>query len=74
MTDILILLTILATWFILNVWILPRFGMKTCLSGFCNIDSHIKSRSQQLNAKSDLESVQPDEITGSDVSQTGDFK
>lgn len=74
MTDILVLLTILAAWFILNVWVLPRFGMKTCLSGFCNIDSHTKSCSHQNKVKSDLESVQPDEMGGVDVSQTGDIK
>lgn len=74
MTDITVLLTILAAWFVLNVWVLPRFGMKTCLSGLCHIDSHTKSRSHHCNVNSDLESVQSDGMTGSDVSQTGDIK
>ena len=74
MTDILVLLTILAAWFILNIWVLPRFGMETCLSGLCDNDSHLKSRSHHCNVKSDLEPVQPDKTTGSDVSPTGDIK
>lgn len=39
MTDLWILLSVLALWFVLNLWVLPRLGMKTCLSGLCGHDS-----------------------------------
>jgi hypothetical protein len=29
MEDILIILAVLAVWFVLNKWILPRFGIRT---------------------------------------------
>lgn len=74
MTDIMILLAVLAAWFILNIWVLPRFGMNTCLSGFCNIDSQIKARAQKNGMKSDSESVQSNEVSDSRFPQTGELK
>jgi len=47
MTDLWILLSVLALWFILNLWVLPRLGMKTCLSGLCSRDSDPCSRVPQ---------------------------
>ncbi|MEQ8854312.1 hypothetical protein [Gimesia sp.] len=38
MTDLVVLLVVLALWFILNLWILPRLGMQTCLSGLCELN------------------------------------
>ncbi|QDV16080.1 hypothetical protein Pan153_07010 [Gimesia panareensis] len=37
MTDLVVLLAVLALWFILNLWVLPRLGMQTCLSGMCGM-------------------------------------
>lgn len=39
MTDLIVLLAVLALWFILNIWVLPRLGMQTCLSGLCGLKS-----------------------------------
>lgn len=39
MTDLIVLLAVLALWFILNIWVLPRLGMQTCLSGLCGMKS-----------------------------------
>ena len=30
-------LAILVGWLVLNVWVLPKFGVSTCLSGSCGI-------------------------------------
>ena len=37
MKDILILVGIFAGWIALNVWILPWFGIRTCMSGACRV-------------------------------------
>ncbi len=39
MKEFLILGGILAGWIALNAWILPWFGIKTCMSGGCRPDS-----------------------------------
>lgn len=65
MIDILILLTVLAVWFLLNLWVLPKFGMQTCLSGFCKLNLH-NERSTQYNAEAPhSETVKSDDIHGS---------
>lgn len=74
MTDMMILLTVLAAWFVLNIWVLPRLGMNTCLSGFCHINSDPKSLSEQNRVKSDSESVQPNQVQDSNLPQTGELK
>jgi hypothetical protein len=35
MKDILIFVGIFAGWIVLNIWILPWFGIRTCMSGAC---------------------------------------
>ena len=37
MYDILFLVGLIASWIILNVWILPLFGIQTCMSGACRV-------------------------------------
>ena len=37
MNDILILVGIVAGWIALNLWILPWFGIRTCMSGACAV-------------------------------------
>ncbi len=35
MYDMLLFASLIAGWIVLNVWILPLFGIRTCLSGAC---------------------------------------
>jgi len=35
MSDILIFSSLIAGWIVLNLWVLPLFGIETCLSGAC---------------------------------------
>ncbi|MDZ4850586.1 MAG: hypothetical protein SGI77_14975 [Pirellulaceae bacterium] len=35
MKDIAVPIAILVAWIALNVWVLPMFGIRTCLSGSC---------------------------------------
>ncbi len=37
MKDILIFVGILAGWIALNMWVLPYFGIRTCMSGGCRV-------------------------------------
>ena len=37
MKDILIVASILAGWIVLNLWVLPWFGIQTCMSGACRV-------------------------------------
>jgi hypothetical protein len=38
MQEFSILLSVLAAWIVLNRWVLPRFGIQTCMSGGCHTD------------------------------------
>lgn len=35
MKDALVLIAILTAWIVLNRWVLPYFGVQTCMSGGC---------------------------------------
>lgn len=37
MKDILIFVGIFAGWIALNMWVLPHFGIRTCMSGGCRV-------------------------------------
>ena len=37
MYDFLMFASLIAGWFALNIWILPLFGIRTCLSGACRV-------------------------------------
>ena len=37
MKDILIFVGIFAGWIVLNIWVLPWFGIRTCMSGGCRV-------------------------------------
>lgn len=37
MSDLLLFASIVAGWIVLNVWILPMFGIHTCMSGACQM-------------------------------------
>ena len=43
MYDFLMFASLIAGWFALNIWILPLFGISTCLCGTCRVP-----RSKQL--------------------------
>lgn len=36
MNDIVVFTGLVAGWVILNVWVLPMFGIQTCMSGACS--------------------------------------
>lgn len=46
MYDLLFVVGLIAGWMILNVWILPLFGIQTCMSGACRVP-----RDQQTTPK-----------------------
>lgn len=37
MKDILIFPSLFAGWIVLNLWVLPLFGIRTCMSGACRV-------------------------------------
>lgn len=37
MKDILIFCGVFAGWIALNMWVLPFFGIRTCMSGACRV-------------------------------------
>ncbi len=47
MKDSLTIIAILAAWIVLNRWILPRFGVQTCMSGACARAPHINTPSNE---------------------------
>lgn len=47
MRDGLTIIAILAAWIVLNRWILPRFGVQTCMSGACARAPHTDTSSHE---------------------------
>ena len=37
MKDTLIFVAVMAGWVVLNLWVLPYFGIRTCMSGACRV-------------------------------------
>ena len=37
MKDTLIFVAVMAGWIVLNMWVLPYFGIRTCMSGACRV-------------------------------------
>lgn len=37
MYDFLLFVGLFAGWIVLNVWVLPMFGIQTCMSGGCRV-------------------------------------
>lgn len=37
MKDTLIFVSVMAGWIVLNMWVLPYFGIRTCMSGGCPV-------------------------------------
>ena len=51
MKSIFILIGIVAVWYILNRWILPRFGVETWLSGSCDLPVREEDDNEDQNEK-----------------------
>lgn len=49
MKDVLMLVGIVAGWIALNIWGLPWFGIRTCMSGACQVP-HVERNKEQGNA------------------------
>jgi hypothetical protein len=45
--DIAFVLLFLGAWIVLNRWILPRFGISTCMSGSCAVDPPLATRQKE---------------------------
>jgi hypothetical protein len=52
MYDILFFASLIAGWIVLNVWILPLFGIRTCMSGACQASrvKHVEPQRSKHNA------------------------
>jgi hypothetical protein len=37
MKDIMVFVAVIAGWIVLNMWVLPYFGIRTCMSGACRV-------------------------------------
>ena len=50
MSDILFFASLIAGWIVLNVWILPLFGIQTCMSGACRVPRVKQGEPQSPNS------------------------
>jgi hypothetical protein len=55
-----LVLLFLAAWIVLNRWVLPWFGVPTCMSGSCQIDRRPEVRQAASEATPDPESPRED--------------
>ena len=44
MNDLLFFVSLFAGWIVLNLWILPLFGIQTCMSGACRVPQVVPPR------------------------------
>jgi hypothetical protein len=44
MNDLLFFVSLIAGWIVLNLWILPLFGIQTCMSGACRVPNVVPPR------------------------------
>ena len=63
MKDILVFVVIIVAWIALNLWILPWFGVHTCMSGAC---SRVP-RAETLESRKSTDMVGSDGVGSSDV-------
>ncbi len=56
MKDIMIFVAVMAGWIVLNIWVLPYFGIRTCMSGACRVPdmkpTELRSPNEQAVPKS----------------------
>jgi hypothetical protein len=53
MKGIWLFLIIVAVWFVLARFILPRFGIRTCISGSCRVHSHSEKEERKEEKESE---------------------
>jgi hypothetical protein len=63
MKDLLVFAGVIASWIVLNVWVLPLFGIRTCMSGACRVPhvKHAESSGTANNPANDSHSVREGE-------------
>lgn len=51
MYDVLLFVGLFAGWIVLNLWVLPMFGIQTCMSGACRMPrvEHAEPRNTTRN-------------------------
>ena len=65
MKDILLFAAILIGWIALNRWILPMFGIQTCMSGACaQVPQHPEISTRKPAAKADVNGSQGNQNSG----------
>ena len=57
MYDVLMFAGVVAGWIVLNLWVLPFFGIRTCMSGACRAPE-VRQVSPQ-NSTSTVDNVSP---------------
>lgn len=58
MYDTLFFVGLIAGWIILNVWILPLFGIQTCMSGACRVPRVERAEPRNTTHKSSTKAKQ----------------
>ena len=51
MNDLVLYGIILGIWFILQLWVFPKLGIPTCMSGACQVPPKPHKKSQNQNGK-----------------------
>lgn len=51
MYDVLIFVGVFAGWIALNMWVLPFFGIRTCMSGACRVPEVKQTEHQSTEVK-----------------------
>lgn len=63
MKDTLVFAGLLVAWIVLFRWVLPRFGIETCMSGACAQ----RPNTDKLSAERDIHKIGPDRITEDEI-------
>lgn len=58
MKDILMFAAIVTAWIVLNRWVLPWFGVQTCMSGACAPVRRVHSAAQQ-RSEDEIKAIGP---------------
>lgn len=51
MNDLILYGIILGVWFTLQLWVFPKLGILTCMSGACGVRSKPKQKSSAVKGK-----------------------
>jgi len=47
MNDLVVLFLVLSAWIVLNRWVLPWFGIPTCMGGACQARPRMSNQGEQ---------------------------